>query len=352
MKVRQEYNLKKTDGEVGIEVEIEGVGVQNITVTGWNTVGDGSLRGEAAEFVLRRPVAFKKVPEYLFRLHKALDGNIVIEDSDRCGVHVHINCQELNFKQTLNFIILFLVFEQMLVNYCGEDREGNLFCLRAKDAEAILVALNNSAISNSFGNMQKDTYRYAAINLSALRKYGSLEFRSLSTPSDVRTIEIWVKLLHTIFEKAADFNNPSDIIEAVSFKGSYNFAREIFGTQLPLFNLHADMINDFVYDGIRRAQDIAYSYMNSKWSHKIDTAEIKKAASHNWRRIARAPTQPMMGDTDGPADNAVDGGDGEAIRTAIAQRMGQGGNTPETWQLTYDNIRIAAGRRQREVEEN
>lgn len=286
MKVRTEYSLKKTDGEVGIEVEIEGAGVQNISVTGWNTVEDGSLRGEAAEFVLRRPVAFKKVPEYLYRLHKALEGNIVIEDSDRCGVHVHINCQELDFKQTLNFIILFLVFEQMLVNYCGEEREGNLFCLRANDAEAILVALNTSAVHNSFNNMQNDTYRYAAINLSSLRKYGSLEFRSLSTPTDVRTIEIWVKLLQQIFKKAASFNNPSDIIEAVSFKGPYNFAREIFGAQLSIFNLHADIISDFVYDGIRRTQDIAYAYMNSKWSHKKDMKPKKKLKYAQGRNFA------------------------------------------------------------------
>ena len=257
MKVRMEYGLKKTDGEIGIEVEIEGTGVQNINVTGWNTVGDGSLRGEAAEFVLRRPVAFKKAPEYLFRLHKALEGQVNIVDSDRCGVHIHINCQELNFKQTLNFIILFLIFEQMLVNYCGEAREGNLFCLRSSDAEAIIVALNRAAALNSFSKMQNNNYRYAAINLYALSKYGSLEFRSLSTPRDVRTIEIWINLLHQIFEKSKHFNNPSDIIEAVSFQGPYEFARAIFGAQLSIFNMRHDVIKSFVYDGIRRTQDIA-----------------------------------------------------------------------------------------------
>ena len=146
--------------------------------------------------------------------------------SDRCGVHVHINMQQMTKKQVLNFAILYYILEDVLINYCGNDREGNLFCLRAKDAEFIIKMLQvfaqriNSA--GHFGRLIYPEYKYSALNFSALPKFGSLEFRSLKTPANVTKIEEWIKILLCVKDASLTFDNPPDICEVFSSKGCSN----------------------------------------------------------------------------------------------------------------------------------
>jgi hypothetical protein len=278
MRVIDEYGLSpEVTGEVGIEVEVEGAGVHNMAAKGWNTVGDGSLRGESAEFVLRRPIARKNTREYLYRLHKALNDSKAISQSDRTGVHVHINCQQLNFEETLKFILLFLILEPLLVNYCGEDREGNLFCLRSKDAEAMMNVLHQAAVNGSFRTMQRREWRYAALNITALQKYGSVEFRSLGTPQDVREIEDWVFILLAVFDAAKTFDKPTDMITDVSVMGASQFISRVLGDMAPTL-LRGVTINvpRALMEGVRQAQDIAYTYEFSAWRHKKDKKPTKK----------------------------------------------------------------------------
>lgn len=281
MRVFDEYGLStEVTGEVGIEVEVEGEGVQAIGIKGWNTVGDGSLRGESAEYVLRRPISRKNVSEYLYRLHKALNDSKMIKVSDRTGVHVHINCQQLDFEGTLKFVALFLILEPLLVNYCGEDREGNLFCLRSKDAESMVSALHNATTIGSFRNMQRNTWRYAALNMTSLQKYGSLEFRSLGTPQDVREIEEWVKILLAVFDASQSFEKSTDMIEDVSIRGATNFLSRVLDKMAPALLSRIDInVPRALMEGVRQAQDIAYAYEFSRWKHAEDTPKPKKRKS-------------------------------------------------------------------------
>ncbi len=96
----------------------------------------------AKQWSMRRPVEPAEAYKALATLsHSFQENGSQIEDSGRAGVHVHVNCQELNIIQLYNFITLYLIFEDSLVKWCGPDRVGNLFCLRAKDAEWLLFNL-------------------------------------------------------------------------------------------------------------------------------------------------------------------------------------------------------------------
>src|SRR5690554_4898477 len=120
MTIRKLMRLPETQGDVGVEIEVEG---SNLPRTGehWIVTQDGSLRGESCEYVLRQPLSLPETKEalaYLSRRYEETGAEIA--DSPRCGVHIHVNCQELTIIQLYNFMTLYLILEDLLVRWCGE----------------------------------------------------------------------------------------------------------------------------------------------------------------------------------------------------------------------------------------
>ncbi len=254
----QFFGGEKISGEVGIEIELEGHPLPT-GVTGkipkekryWVVTPDGSLRGEAAEYVLARPVDRKDVKAALDQLAHNLEG-VELEDSGRAGVHVHINVRDLTMVQMFTFVLLYLVFERVLVRFCGEQRQGNLFCLRVEDAEYLSYALHRAIKTRGYSHLSSDELRYASINLTALSKYGSLEFRAMRSPVAHEVIEQWVELLLALKDSACKFTDPEDLLIGVSQQGGIDFARQILGDkQLILGDVDW---NSEVMDGLRRIQ--------------------------------------------------------------------------------------------------
>lgn len=241
--------------EVGIEIEIEGRNLQ-VRVPGWTRTEDGSLRGESAEYVLTKPVLAKDVKKLLARLEtKLAENGALLDPSDRCGVHIHINCQNMTCEQVIKFAILYLVVENILVKWCGEDREGNLFCLRAKDAEYLIQCMTSAVHNNDLSYIYSANVRYASINFNALGKFGSIEFRSLRTPKEFTRIIKWVDMLTAIKKASLQYEEARHIIEDVSMKEPDVFLRDIFG---PLAD-ELDKNKNLLWDGVRRVQEVAYA---------------------------------------------------------------------------------------------
>ncbi|MHA2066534.1 MAG: amidoligase family protein, partial [Candidatus Thorarchaeota archaeon] len=179
-----------------------------------------------------------------------------INESQRAGVHVHVNVQPFTFKKTLTYAILYLILEELLVKWCGEDREGNLFCLRASDAEILIHGLTKSVARNSFRTVQDQRYRYASLNMTSLSKYGSLEFRAMRSTADFGAIRTWVEMLLKIKDQSLMFNEPRHIIEAASEDGGQLFVNTIMGEYAEL--LQCPNMDDIVMDGIRRVQHLVF----------------------------------------------------------------------------------------------
>jgi len=182
--VRSIYGLPQVKGEVGIEIELEGKKVlQDNVPPYWVFHVDGSLRGESAEYVLSKPIARDRVPEALDTLFKTLKahGTRIRDDSPNTSVHVHLNVQEWTLKKVYNLITTWYIFEKMLVQWCGEEREGNLFCLRGADAEVLLQRLASAVRYSKFQYIvDADGLRYSALNPTSMGKFGSIEIRSLA----------------------------------------------------------------------------------------------------------------------------------------------------------------------------
>lgn len=254
MTVAEALGVRRLVGEVGIEVEVEGNNLPNEIGDRvvWKTTQDGSLRGENREFVLRKPIPRDMVGDALDILRRNLENSEVIE-SNRCGVHIHINCQELTLDQVLSFITTYMCFEEVLVKWCGQDRVGNLFCLRVSDAGGIINHIKRMIDTRNIHVVGTDRLRYASINLKALSTYGSLEFRSMRSDLTPGVIEKWAQMLLAIKDYSIQ-HQASEIISEFSVKGPQDFFNDVLGD----FRADLNPKEEDMIIGMRNAQEVAF----------------------------------------------------------------------------------------------
>lgn len=267
IKINELYRLHKVDKEIGIEIEVEGNSLYTSDNRYWRVERDGSLRGNGFEYVLQFPINRNEVLTRLKYLKKRfILAKSRIRLSDRCGVHIHINCQEMTVKQVINYVFLYLLLEDFLVHFCGEDREGNLFCLRAKDATGLIEAIITCVKDQNFNIFQGDNYRYASINLGALSKYGSLEFRAMPTPEDFEAIKYWIDILLYIRDKSLQYLSPEIMIRDISRYGAKSFLIKNLGEYLKIIKYENmnEILDEILLDAIRRIQDIAYTHASKE----------------------------------------------------------------------------------------
>ena len=261
---------KKCAGDVGVEIEVEGV---NLPYPGkyWRREADGSLRGpESAEYVLSSPLPINKLAIALKSLKLDYkNSGARIDDSVRAGVHVHVNVQDMNMIEVYNYITLYLILEELLVKYCGESREGNLFCLRACDAEYLIKCLTDAAKSQRFRRLVTDDLRYSSINVKALGEHGSVEFRAMRSTSDFQVIQTWAEILVGLREKAKTYMDPTDIINGFSEGESRTFIEGVLGEHAAIFMAYPGW-EGCLRRGMRIAQDVAFCTVWAKLHDKIE----------------------------------------------------------------------------------
>lgn len=212
------------NGLVGLEIEVEGEGLIHEHTPLWRADKDGSLRGENAEYILRKPLSYASALDALDILRSELfQRNAKIEWSFRTSVHVHINVLRLTHQQLSNFLYTYILFEELMVQYCGDNRVNNRFCLRIRDADGLVDAVRNLIFDYRFPN--PDQYRYASVNLDALGKFGSLEFRAMRGTLDKTTLETWIGSLVRMRSFAMKVENPEQVFKMYLEQGSALFER-------------------------------------------------------------------------------------------------------------------------------
>jgi hypothetical protein len=275
--VLQAFGIRtETKGEIGVEIEVEGTSLPEMRAY-WRNERDGSLAGpESREYVLSKPLDLDGVKKALAYMEKMWTANgTTIHDAVRAGVHIHINCQRLTLIQLFNFITAFLILENCLTKWCGPTREGNLFCLRSKDA-SYLVAQLVAATGNRKRMRQvfhTDMLRYAAMNVKALGDYGSLEFRALRSTRDLSVVMKWATILYNLREHILKYENPIQLIQEFSMDGGVEFAEKLLGDHaaevFALYDTEAHLQHD-LYEGMRNAQDVAYAVEDwAKWDNAL-----------------------------------------------------------------------------------
>lgn len=268
-------------GEVGLEIEVEGENLPKVIPSYWKGVVDGSLRGEAIEYVLKQPCARNSVSRFLNYLEVYLKKNgAVLHMSNRTSVHVHINMAKYTLTECFTFVVLYLLFEDLLTNIAGESRVGNLFCLRAKDAEYFVDSLVSFAKTRKF-NPKPEALRYTSVNVCSIVKFNSVEFRALRGTTDPQIITEWVNLLLTIKDASIKFDNPNSIIAEFSQLGPEKFVKKIFPDHWNLFT-HQVNYQQTMWDSTRLIQEIVYA---TDWTKEIKPKRMFKVQDDGEKKI-------------------------------------------------------------------
>ena len=261
--IRDHLGLRKTEGLLGVEIEVEGNNLPR-GVQGWRGDNDGSLRGEAVEYVLPEPLSLNKAQRAIDGLYEAFGHNrSKVDDSYRAGVHVHLNVQDMTSTELYTLITLYFVMEGPLTRFCGETREGNHFCMRSSDAEYMTYMIANAAEKDDLNMLHTDRLRYSSLNVTSLFKYGSLEFRAMRSTPDKEAIKTWCSLIASLKEASYQFNNPVDVMNSISHGGEMYFAERVFGKDAKHLLAQYDL-NESIRGGLINAQDIAHS---RKWDN-------------------------------------------------------------------------------------
>jgi len=290
--VQSAYGLSETKGDVGIEVEVEGNKFpkqSGLLPSTWKYVEDHSLRGyDNAEYILRKPVPFNKVEKVVTDLFTTLtEFGSILDDSNRTSVHVHLNCQTFYADRMATFAALFFSVEELLSAWAGEYRVGNLFCLRAKDAPAIVTKIRD-IIRSGFRQHVSDGMHYAGFNAHSLAKFGSVEIRFLRGATEPQLIIDWVKMLERLYVLSGELKDPREVMNMFSYGGPINYLHEVFGDTFPILfkgiDISEDELRESLYQGIRLAQTIAYCY---DWG-TIDKTPIDNPFNRNVNKIETA----------------------------------------------------------------
>jgi hypothetical protein len=280
--------VKEVSGDIGIEIEVEGNKFPKHAYDGYDPVDpdripkqwlyhrDGSLRGEDnAEYVLKKPLKFSEVPKAINDLWQMFsDYGTVLDVSNRTSVHVHLNVQDFYINRLCSFAAMYLSVEDILTGWCGDHRVGNLFCLRAKDAPAIVTELKDFFKLNGKKKFSGGMH-YAGFNPSSLHRFGSIEIRTLRGCIDPADILTWVGVLQRIYDLSAEYEDPRRVVEGFSGEGPMAYLERILGpytqTILEGCSMNSQDVIASLYEGIRFAQDLCYC---RDWSN-IEKVEFK-----------------------------------------------------------------------------
>ncbi len=233
-------DVPKERAIIGLEAENE---FRNDTelpsVKGWSFHGENSLRFCGFEYVLNPPQekdkALKKTADLLELLNKHSEQHqIPITNSIRTSWHVHFNAGNYKFLDVVNFACLYWILEPILSPFAGEHRQGNLFCLRLKDASWIRNLLQECIVKRTAWDsaLFNEHYRYSSINFNSLSKFGTLESRLMRGTTDFKEVETWVNSLDALRKFALRYENPLQLKS--DFFDKYNaseFPYEVFGSE-------------------------------------------------------------------------------------------------------------------------
>jgi hypothetical protein len=209
---RWPHGLFNETERIGMEIEVEAERFPNLKSKYWTMKDDGSLR-HGVEYVLVRPLSpeiFREALEEWKRIVRDFKFN----KSIRTSIHLHLNVQHMTNLQIINIICAYWLIENVILKFAGPDREGNLFCLRLKDADGTAADLSNSIVNGiGWRTFGRNSHKYSALNLATILQFGTLEFRSLGGIYDYNTILNWTELHLNIFDKAIKLENPIELVK-------------------------------------------------------------------------------------------------------------------------------------------
>lgn len=273
---------------IGLELETEGRGLlrqghlEKIVAPHsravWTTHQDGSLRGEALEYVLSvpcRPDEISGMVEGLFDAMKT--AGTKLNNSNRTSTHVHYNMHNRKINTVTSAIALWVTFEELIIPWCGEERKTNHFCLSTKEASASLVPAWERYLRT--GNTPEDrNLKYSALNILPVFGRGSFEIRCGPVPDDAKTVIEWAHFVNSFLKYSERYVNPASLGQELSEKGATALFMEASDGGRVFHDIIKSMTTaEFemkAMEGFRRCQSIVMGHPWNDWLSLINKEYI------------------------------------------------------------------------------
>lgn len=262
------------DTKLGLEFEFEDVLVGGEMPEElqpyWAMHAEPSLKRHGMEFVFAQPMFGKDAMDAL-ECVLAAAVKYKWACTKRTGFHVHMDVRNLEHPQLVGFNLIYAIIEPVLFNWIGDRREHSIFCIpwykawsEVQHIGRLLSLLNKQ--SDQTKAHAGDCARYAGLNLQALAKYGSVEFRHMKTTLDINRLMAWINMILSI-KQAALIMPTSDgaILEMAERDGGRRFVGRVFGDLAPLLD-YPNMDDDVLNVGLPVAQELIHGgFKDNVW---------------------------------------------------------------------------------------
>jgi len=154
--------------------------------------------------------------------------------SDRCSVHVHVNCTNMRMEQISSVTLLYTIAEEILFEYVGHYRDTNIYCIPWSDCRAQF-----DLVSEFLGNPTthlKSGISTRPLNLLPLTTQGTMEFRQMHGTSDHAKLTRWINIIGGMFKTAMEVPM-DDLVKEIKTLNSTSqyesFFNRLVSSQLP-----------------------------------------------------------------------------------------------------------------------
>lgn len=186
--------------------------------TYWHIGSDGSIRDYAWTVEVRSPILSGE--EGLKKVLKVVQ--ILVENgfevNESCGFHVHFDSSKLKSDNLKSLIFLYTIFEKCINKITSKDREDCRHS-RKMDFTETVGPRGGRQVLNQQQTLEKletcstiadiiNLYpsRYKKVNVTAIQKFGTVEFRQHQGTLHEKRIIRWIRFLSLIVNTAKERN--------------------------------------------------------------------------------------------------------------------------------------------------
>ena len=236
---------------IGVEVEAEHVELPSGTIIPtWAQTSDNSLRDNGREFLL-----LPSAPDSAYYSLAALFHWLRLlrpkpKFSWRTSIHVHLNMRTERVDQILSLLMLYMLFEDSIFDFVGNDRRRSNFCVPLQETDlsySISRMLNNN---NKLPSLLMNWSKYTALNYRPLLLNdhgnpdhpgapggkGTIEFRHLEGTDNLRRIIQWINIILSlqVASRKYSLDYLEERIMSMGERTDYlDLMEDVFGELLP-----------------------------------------------------------------------------------------------------------------------
>lgn len=250
---------------LGVEIELENIPEEyKENVKGyWQHHKEGSLRNGGAEYTFHKPWAGETVVDAFKSLNQFFVENKLKPDcSVRTSTHIHVNIDNMTEDQFIKMMALYILFERYIFKAYAAQRESSHYCVPLSQCEELIKILCNFQKSKNWGAFINDIKhygdnRYSALNLLAVTKFSSVEFRHFGGTIDEETLLTYCNLVLALKKYAMEYDKSlEDMLYEVSIKGKEAFTSAVFPKEIAATLIRNMSYSTNFHKAIRLVQSI------------------------------------------------------------------------------------------------